>query len=180
MKKYLKKIMTVAMLLATFSLLGVNAYAHPKADGNGCSKCGGDAKDVVSIISNDTKFKTLKLALEKAGLIDSLKGKGPFTVFAPTDAAFEKIPKDVLENLLKPENKEQLVKLLNNHVAPGMLKAEDLAKLNGKQLELASTNKAKIEVKGNDIYINGAKVIVSDIIAKNGVIHVIDAVIMDK
>lgn len=180
MKKYLKKIMTVAMLLATFSLLGVNAYAHPKAGGNGCSKCGGDAKDVVGIISNDTKFKTLKLALEKAGLIDSLKGKGPFTVFAPTDAAFEKLPKDVLENLLKPENKEQLVKLLNNHVAPGMLKAEDLAKLNGKQLELASTNKAKIEVKDNDIYINGAKVIVSDIIAKNGVIHVIDAVIMDK
>lgn len=180
MKKYLKKFMAVAMLLATFNLLGVNAYAHPRGEGKECPKCTGSSKDVVGIISNDTKFKTLKLALEKAGLLESLKGNGPFTIFAPTDAAFEKLPKDVLENLLKPENKEQLIKLLNNHVVPGALKAEDLAKLNGKQLELASTNKAKIEVKGNDIYINGAKVIVSDIMAKNGVIHVIDAVIMDK
>lgn len=180
MKKYLKKIMTVTMLLATFSLLGVNAYAHPRGEGKGCPKCTGASKDVAGIILNDTKFKTLKEALEKAGLVDSLKGKGPFTVFAPTDAAFEKLPKDVLESLLKPENKEELIKLLNNHVVPGNLKGEDLAKLNGKEIELASTNKAKIEVKNNEIYINGAKVIVSDIIAKNGVIHVIDAVITNK
>lgn len=180
MKKYLKKIMSVAMLLAAFNLLGVNAYAHPRGEAKSCPKCTGDSKDVAGIILNDNKFKTLKEALEKAGLLDTLKGKGPFTVFAPTDAAFEKLPKDVLEGLLKPENKEELVKLLNNHVAPGMLKAEDIAKLNGKELELASGNKAKIEVKDKDVYINGAKVIVTDIVAKNGVIHVIDTVITNK
>lgn len=177
MKKYLKKIMTVVMMLAAFNLLGVSAYAKPKCEGKDCNGC---SKDITAIIMNDNKFKTLKEALEKAGLVDSLKGKGPFTVFAPTDAAFEKLPKDVLENLLKAENKEELIKLLNSHITPGMIKSEDLMKLNGKDLEMASTKKLKVEVKDKDIYINGAKVIVKDIVAKNGVIHVIDAVIVDK
>lgn len=135
-------------------------------------------KDIVDIASSDGRFKTLTSALQAAGLVDTLKGKGPFTVFAPTDEAFSKLPSGTLDKLLKPENKNDLVKILTYHVTPGKVVAADVMKLNGKEVNMVSGGKAKIEVKNGSVYINGAKVIITDIMAKNGVIHVIDTVIM--
>ena len=136
------------------------------------------SKDIVDIVTSDSRFKTLASALKAAGLVDTLKGKGPFTVFAPTDEAFSKLPSGTLDKLLKPENKNDLVKILTYHVTPGKVVAADVMKLNGKEVTMVNGGKAKIEVKNGSVYINGAKVIVTDIMAKNGVIHVIDAVIM--
>lgn len=136
------------------------------------------SKDVVDIAASDSRFKTLTAALKAAGLVDTLKGKGPFTVFAPTDDAFSKLPSGTLDKLLKPENKNDLVKILTYHVTPGKVVAADVMKLNGKEVTMVNGGKAKIEVKNGSVYINGAKVIMTDIMAKNGVIHVIDTVIM--
>lgn len=136
------------------------------------------AKDIVEIALSDGRFKTLTSGLKAAGLVDTLKGEGPFTVFAPTDEAFSKLPAGTLDKLLKPENKNDLVKILTYHVTPGKVVAADVMKLNGKEVTMVSGGKAKIEVKNGSVYINGAKVIITDIMAKNGVIHVIDTVIM--
>lgn len=134
--------------------------------------------DIVDIASSDGRFKTLVSALKAAGLIDTLKGTGPFTVFAPTDDAFSKLPAGTINELLKPENKKALANILTYHVTPGKVLAADALKLNGKEVTMVNGDKVKIEVKDNSVYINGAKVIVTDIMAKNGVIHVIDTVIM--
>jgi uncharacterized surface protein with fasciclin (FAS1) repeats len=121
-------------------------------------------------------FKTLATALDAAGLVSTLKGEGPFTVFAPTDEAFAKLPAETLKNLLKPENKQQLVAILTYHVVPGKVAAAKVVKLdeaksvNGKMID--------IEVKGDTAMVNDAKVIKTDIPASNGIIHVIDTVIM--
>lgn len=136
------------------------------------------SKDIVDIAESDGRFKTLVAALKAAGLVDTLKGKGPFTVFAPTDEAFAKLPSGTLDDLLKPENKETLAEILTYHVTPGKVLAADAIKLDGKEVTMVNGDKVKIKVKDNSVYINGAKVIVTDIMAKNGVIHVIDAVIM--
>lgn len=135
-------------------------------------------KDIVDIAESDGRFKTLVAALKAAGLVDTLKGDGPFTVFAPTDDAFAKLPSGTLDELLKPENKETLANILTYHVTPGKVLAADALKLDGKEVTMVNNDKVKIEVKDNSVYINGAKVIITDIMAKNGVIHVIDAVIM--
>ena len=134
--------------------------------------------DIVDIAINDGRFKTLVAALKAADLVDTLKGEGPFTVFAPTDDAFKKIPANTISDLLKPENKKALSNILTYHVTPGKILAEDIIKLNGKEIKMLNGDKAKIEVKNNEVFINGAKVIIKDIIAKNGVIHVIDTVLM--
>jgi len=110
--------------------------------------------------------------------VDTLKGEGPFTVFAPTDDAFAKLPENTIDNLLKPDNKETLVNVLTYHVIPEKLTAEEILKLNGKELKMANGKNAKIEVKDNEVYIDGAKIVVTDIMAKNGIIHVIDAVMI--
>lgn len=137
-----------------------------------------ETKDIVDIAISDGRFKTLVAALKAAGLVDTLKEKGPFTVFAPTDEAFAKLPSGTLDELLKPENKETLANILTYHVTPGKVLAADAMKLDGKEVTMVNGDKVKIEVKDNSVYINGAKVIITDIMAKNGVIHVIDAVIM--
>lgn len=136
------------------------------------------AKDIVDIASGDERFTTLTAALNEAGLVEVLKGQGPFTVFAPTNDAFAKLPAGTLEDLLKPENKEMLADLLRYHVYPGKVLAADAQKLNGKEITMANGDKAKVELKDGALYIDGAKVIATDIIAKNGVIHVIDTVMM--
>lgn len=179
MKKKIKRVITLVMMLSLFNVLGINCYAYSKTTNLSQKDPENKTQDIVDVISNDARFKTLTTALKSAGLVDTLKGKGPFTVFAPTDEAFAKLPKDTVENLLKPENKDALVKILTYHVAPGTLKAADVLKLNGKDLKMANGSKAKIEVKNNEVYIDGAKVIVTDIITKNGVIHVIDTVMME-
>ena len=136
------------------------------------------AADVVDTAIAAGNFKTLVAAVQAAGLVDTLKGKGPFTVFAPTDEAFAKLPAGTVEMLLKPENKDKLVAILTYHVVPGKVMAADVA---GKEMMVKSVEGAEIDVNGKDgVMVDQAKVIKADIVTDNGVIHVIDAVIMPK
>jgi uncharacterized surface protein with fasciclin (FAS1) repeats len=136
------------------------------------------AADIVDTAVAAGNFKTLVAAVQAAGLVDTLKGKGPFTVFAPTDEAFAKLPAGTVEMLLKPENKDKLVAILTYHVVPGKVMAADVA---GKELMVKSVEGAEIDVNGkNGVMVDQAKVIKADIVTDNGVIHVIDAVIMPK
>jgi uncharacterized surface protein with fasciclin (FAS1) repeats len=133
-------------------------------------------KDLVDTAVNAGQFKTLAAALNAADLVDTLKGQGPFTVFAPTDDAFAKLPPGTVENLLKPENKDQLVAILTYHVIPGKVMAADVVKL--KEAKTVNGKMLDIETKGNAVMVNDAKVTATDIGATNGVIHVIDTVIL--
>ena len=123
-------------------------------------------------------FKTLVAAVGAAELAETLNGKGPFTVFAPTDEAFAKLPKETLESLLKPENKEKLVAILTYHVVPGKVMAADVVKLT--EAKTVQCKSAKVKVDGGTVMIDGAKVVKTDIPCTNGVIHVIDAVILPE
>jgi uncharacterized surface protein with fasciclin (FAS1) repeats len=135
-------------------------------------------KDIVDTAVSAGQFNTLAKALQAAGLVDTLKGEGPFTVFAPTDEAFAKLPAGTLEELLKPENKDKLVAILTYHVVAGEVKASDVVKLssakavNGEPLKIAPTS-------GN-VMINDANVVKADILCSNGVIHVIDTVLLPE
>ena len=136
------------------------------------------AADIVNTASAAGSFKTLVTAVKAAGLVDTLKGKGPFTVFAPTDEAFAKLPNGTLDNLLKPENKKQLVAILTYHVVPGKVMSKDLA---GQKTMAKSVEGSEIAVDAtNGVKVDNAKVVKADIHASNGVIHAIDAVIMPK
>jgi|SRR5512133_2419013 len=158
-------------LLVTLFVLGltVSGFAGDKK-----MKSGG--KDIVDTAVATGNFNTLAKALQAAGLVDTLKGAGPFTVFAPTDEAFAKLPPGTLDELLKPENKEKLTAILTYHVVPGEVMAAQAMKLdsaktvNGKEL--------KITTEGGKVMVNDAQVTKPDIAASNGVIHVIDTVLM--
>jgi uncharacterized surface protein with fasciclin (FAS1) repeats len=133
-------------------------------------------KDIVDTAVAAGQFKTLAAALTAAGLVDTLKGPGPFTVFAPTDAAFAALPAGTVDTLLKPENKAKLTAILTYHVVAGKVMAADVVKLK----EAKSVNGAMVAVKvdGGNVMINNAKVTTADIEASNGVIHVIDTVLL--
>ena len=133
-------------------------------------------KDIVDTAVAAGQFKTLAAALTAAGLVDTLKGPGPFTVFAPTDAAFAKLPAGTVDTLLKPESKAKLTAILTYHVAAGKVMAADVVKLK----EAKTVNGAMVAVKadGGNVMINNAKVTTADIAASNGVIHVIDTVLL--
>ena len=135
-------------------------------------------QDIVSIASENKDFETLVAAVTAAGLVDTLKDDGPYTVFAPTDDAFAALPEGTLESLLKPENKDQLISILTYHVVPGRVKAEDVVKVS----EAKTVQGGNIQVISNDqgVLIDGAKLVATDIEASNGVIHVIDKVILPK
>lgn len=135
-------------------------------------------KDVIDTAVAAGKFNTLATALKAAGLVDTLKGKGPFTVFAPTDEAFAKLPKGTVEDLLKPENKAKLTAILTYHVVPGRVYASDVVKL--KSAKTVQGGEAAIKVQGSSVTIDNAQVVSTDIDASNGVIHVIDSVILPK
>lgn len=135
-------------------------------------------KDIVDTAVAAGDFKTLAAALKAADLVEALKGDGPFTVFAPTDEAFAKLPKGTLESLLKPENKEKLVSILKYHVVPGKVTAKDVVKLT--EAKTLQGSSAKIAVSGDKVTVDGATVVKADIMTSNGVIHVIDAVILPK
>jgi uncharacterized surface protein with fasciclin (FAS1) repeats len=124
------------------------------------------------------KFNTLVAAIKAAGLVDTLKGPGPFTVFAPTDEAFAKLPAGTLDNLLKPENKEQLKKILTYHVVPGNVMAKDVVKLHS--AKTAQGGDLAIQAGDSGVTVNGAHVTKTDIAATNGVIHVIDTVLLPE
>jgi len=137
-----------------------------------------NAADIVDTAIAAGSFKTLVTAVKAAGLVETLKGKGPFTVFAPTDEAFAKLPAGTVENLLKPENKNQLVAILTYHVVSGKVMSKDLA---GKKTMAKSVEGGEISVDATDgVKVDSAKVVTADIEASNGIIHVIDAVIMPK
>ena len=130
-------------------------------------------KDIVGIASESAK--TLAAAVTAAGLVETLQGSGPFTVFAPTDAAFAAIQKDV-DELLKPENKEKLTDILTYHVVSGNAMAADLE--DGQEFTTVQGGKLKVSIKGDKVMINGANVTMADVAASNGVVHVIDKVLM--
>ncbi|MES0880123.1 fasciclin domain-containing protein [Roseibium sp. SCP14] len=133
-------------------------------------------KDIVDTAVGAGSFNTLVAAVQAAGLVETLKGDGPFTVFAPTDEAFAKLPAGTVENLLKPENKDQLVAVLTYHVVPGKVMSSDIA---GKKAEVASVQGSEISVDAtNGVKVDDANVVTADVEASNGVIHVIDAVIL--
>jgi uncharacterized surface protein with fasciclin (FAS1) repeats len=159
--------LTAAAVLSAPAVLASNHGNKAKA-----------TKDIVDTAVAAGSFNTLATALTAAGLIDTLKGEGPFTVFAPTDEAFAKLPAGTVENLLKPENKAQLTGILTYHVVPGKVKAADVVKLT--EAKTVQGQSVKISVANGQVSVDGAKVTATDIAASNGVIHVIDAVILPK
>jgi uncharacterized surface protein with fasciclin (FAS1) repeats len=138
----------------------------------------GNKSDIVDTASSAGNFNTLVTAVKAAGLVDTLKGPGPFTVFAPTDEAFARLPAGTVQDLLKPENKSKLVAILTYHVVPGKVMSKDIA---GKKTMVKSVEGSEIAVDAtNGVQIDDAKVVKADIETSNGVIHVIDKVIMPK
>src|SRR4051794_18268755 len=135
-------------------------------------------KDIVDTAVGAGKFKTLVAAVKAAGLVDTLKGEGPFTVLAPTDEAFAKLPEGTVESLLKPENKDKLVAILTYHVIPSKALAADVVKLDGQSVKSVQGGKILVTVDGSTVKVNDAKVIKADIVCSNGVIHVIATVIL--
>lgn len=130
---------------------------------------------IVAVAASNDSFKTLTAALEAAGLTETLAGEGPFTVFAPTDAAFAALPAGTVEELLKPENKDQLIKVLTYHVVPGEATSSSLSSGEVKTVE---GSPIAVEVSDQGVMVNKAKVVQPDVQASNGVIHVIDQVIL--
>ena len=132
--------------------------------------------DVVDTAVATGQFKTLAAALAGAGLVSILKGPGPFTVFAPTDAAFAKLPAGTVDDLLKPENKARLTAILTSHVVPGRVMAAAVAQLT--EAKTVNGEMVKVRADGGSVMVNDAKVTAADVTASNGVIHVIDTVIL--
>ena len=162
-----RKSLLVAMMTA---VIATPAFAGHHSEGKAKP-----AGTIVDVAASNADFETLVAAVKAAGLVETLSGEGPFTVFAPTDDAFAKLPAGTLENLLKPENKDQLVAILTYHVVPAKVLAADVGGLteadtvNGKKLTIDTSNGVKI---------NNATVTATDIVGSNGVIHVIDTVIL--
>lgn len=134
------------------------------------------SKDIIDLAIGNENLKTLVAAVKAGGLVDVLKGDGPFTVFAPTDEAFAALPAGTLESLLKPENKDQLATILKYHVVSGKVMSTDLS--NGQKAATVQGEKVGVSIKGNTVKIDDAQVVVADVQAKNGVVHVIDKVIL--
>jgi len=158
------RILALTAIVATSGIFGV-AHAEPKS------------QDIVAVASKNGSFKTLVAALKAAGLVETLQGTGPFTVFAPTDEAFGKLPHGTVEDLLKPENKAKLVAVLTYHVVAGKVMAADV-----KTMKAETVNGQSLDVKVTDghVTVDNAKVVKTDVAASNGVIHVIDTVVLPK
>lgn len=159
------KAATFAMILSVL-LSAMPASAAPRK------------KDIVETAVAAGSFNTLVTALKAAGLADTLKGKGPFTVFAPTDDAFSKLPPGTVDSLLKPENKDKLKAILLYHVVSGDVSASQVVKLSS--AKTLNGQDVKITVTDGTVMVNDAKVVKADVSASNGVIHVIDSVLLPK
>jgi uncharacterized surface protein with fasciclin (FAS1) repeats len=143
----------------------------------GCSGSSGPG-DIVDVASSNEDFSTLVAAVSAAGLVETLQGDGPFTVFAPTNAAFAALPEGTVESLLLPENKDKLVAILTYHVVPGNFPASQLV---GKRGSLDTAQGGTVSVDGRDgVKVNNATVVIPDVAASNGVIHAIDTVLLPK
>lgn len=161
---------TVVLSLAGLLFAATTASAQMAAD-----KMNHD-KTIVGVAIDNGSFKTLVAALKAADLVSALQGKGPFTVFAPTDAAFAKLPAGTVDALLKDPKK--LASILTYHVVSGKVKAADVIKGNGAKPATLNGAALDIRVKGGKVYVDGAQVTIADVAASNGVIHVIDAVVL--
>jgi uncharacterized surface protein with fasciclin (FAS1) repeats len=155
-----------ALLASTFTVPLAVAADEPAAPG-----------DIVVVASGSGSFKTLVAAVKAAGLVETLQGKGPFTVFAPTDEAFAKLPPGTIDDLLKPENKEKLVAILTYHVLSGKVMAVDVKTMNAKTV---NGKELSIKVEDGNVTVDNAKVVKTDVAASNGVIHFIDTVVLPK
>jgi len=165
------------MLKKTFAIctLALSSFAFiPAAQANHH----GVKEDIVDVAMENGSFNTLVTAVKAAGLVETLKGDGPFTVFAPTDEAFAKLPEGTLDMLLLPENKEKLTSILTYHVVAGKVTAAEVMKVD----TAATVQGQKVTVTTNDgkVMVNNAHVVMADVEASNGVIHVIDNVLMPK
>jgi uncharacterized surface protein with fasciclin (FAS1) repeats len=173
----INRILTVAALIAavtfTPNLFADNCSASKSASASTCAA----GKDIVAVASGAENFKTLVAAVKAAGLVETLQGKGPFTVFAPTDEAFAKLPAGTVEGLLKPENRDQLVAILKYHVISGKVLAADVKTMEAKTVQGQSV---KLVVSAAGVSVDNAKVVKTDVMADNGVIHIIDAVMLPK
>ena len=171
------RILTVAALAVSLTLtprlLAGDCAANKSASVSTCAA----GKDLVAVAASADNFKTLVAAVKAAGLVETLQGPGPFTVFAPTDAAFAKLPAGTVEDLLKPENREKLVAILKYHVVPGRVMAADVKTMKAKT---AGGKSLSIEVEAGGVRVDNAKVVKADVLAENGVIHVVDSVILPK
>ena len=164
MNAFAKKLMVGASVAALVLSMGSTGRAQ--------------GKDIVDTAVGAGQFKTLAAALGAAGLVETLKGKGPFTVFAPTDAAFAKLPAGTVEMLLKPENKAKLTAILTYHVVAGKVMAADVVKVTS--AKTVQGGSVAVKVTAGKVTIDAANVVTTDIAASNGVIHVIDTVLMPK
>ena len=185
--KDMKKRSTAVLAVAVAASVGVVGSVW--AGCGACSSCGSAAPvkkmvmadhehDIVETAVEAGSFKTLVAAIKAADLVSVLKSEGPFTVFAPTDEAFAKLPAGTVESLLKEENRDQLVAILTYHVVPGKVMASDVVKID--EAATVQGQKIGIAVKDGIVSVDGAKVVKTDIETSNGVIHVIDSVIMPK
>lgn len=165
--------LTIALSLLATSMLLVNGLNAEEKMAK---------KDIVDIAAGNEDFSTLVAAVKAAGLVETLKGSGPFTVFAPTNAAFAKLPSGTVESLLKPENKAKLVSILTYHVVPGKVMAADVIGLTSAKTVQGGEIAIKVNktAAGTTVMVDNAKVTATDIAGTNGVIHVIDTVIMPK
>lgn len=163
-----RSILIVLALIAS-TMTAVQAGGHGKKS---------TGTDIVDLAVGAGSFNTLAAALTAADLVDTLKGEGPFTVFAPTDEAFAALPEGTLESLLKPENRDQLVAILTYHVVPGKVKAAQVITLDN--ATTVNGQDVRIQVDNKGVMVDNARVIKTDLLASNGVIHVIDSVILPQ
>lgn len=171
----MNKLLLTAVTLLSASTLFAGSYGSGK---DNAQEKMSPKKDIVDTAVSAGDFSTLVAAVKAAGLVDTLKSEGPFTVFAPTDEAFSKLPEGTVEDLLKPENKDKLVAILTYHVVPGKVMAADVVKLD----EAGTVQGGTVEIKVEDgtVMVDGATVVKTDIETSNGVIHVIDSVILPQ
>jgi transforming growth factor-beta-induced protein len=158
---------------AHHSTTGHVLIAHPSPNAAAVTN---QKKDIVDTAVAAGSFNTLVAAVRAAGLVETLKGDGPFTVFAPTDEAFAKLPQSTIADLLKPENKDQLIAILTYHVVPGKVLAADVVKI--KSAKPVNGKEVNVMAEGNGVMINKAQVVAADVETSNGVIHVIDSVLL--
>lgn len=162
----MKRILALTIAVLSLSPLAVHNVVAKPAD-----------ETVVAVAASNADFSTLVAAVKAAGLVDTLNGTGPFTIFAPTNAAFEKLPKGTVEDLLKPENKAKLTAILTYHVVAGKVLAADVKT---GMVKTVQGGELDVKVVDGGVTVNGAKVLKTDILGSNGVIHVIDSVLMPK
>ena len=165
MHRFTRFTAAIAVLGLSLAAFGFRADLHQAAK-----------KDIVDTAVGAGQFKTLAAALKAGGLVETLKGEGPFTVFAPTDEAFAKLPDGTLDDLLKPENKEKLVAILTYHVVAGQATSSDVAGM--KSAKTVNGKEVKFTARDGKVTVNNANVIKADIMASNGVIHVVDTVLL--